>query len=458
LVDVVLHPTVAPDAPPLVPMDRILEIEGGARLHGCVDIGGSKNAALPLLAATLLTADECTLINVPNLSDIHLMVDLLRALGAEVEFDVPKHRVTVQAADITTTAAPPELVARMRASFLVAGPLLARFNETTASTPGGCKLGARPVDVDVRGFRKMGAEIEATEQTIIARTGGLHGARIYMDYPSHTGTENLLMAAALASGVTTIVNAACEPEIVALGNMLNRMGAQISGLGSPMIVAEGVDRLHGVSETILPDRIEAGCYAIGAVITRGEVTLRGVREADMLPLTEKLREAGAEVWQQDTDMLIRCLGATRAVEVQTMPFPGFPTDLQAPFAVLMTQSEGLSRIHERVFDDRLRYTDELVKMGADIRVEKLAANRYGTKADILGPTPLHGACVRALDIRAGAGMVLAGLIASGRTTVSDVHHLDRGYEGLVSKLRQIGAQITEVAIQDSPIRSNGEVS
>lgn len=351
----------------------------------------------------------------------------------------------MRASNITTTSAAPDLVAKMRASFLVAGPLLARFNETTASTPGGCKLGARPVDVDVRGFRKMGAEVEATDHMINAKTIGLHGARIYMDYPSHTGTENLLMAAVLAAGRTAIVNAACEPEIVALGNMLNRMGAQISGLGSPMITIQGVDRLHGVSEMILPDRLEAGCYAIGAVITRGEVTLRGVREADMVPLTEKLREAGAEVWQQDTDMLIRTIEPLRAVEIQTLPFPGFPTDLQAPFAVLMTQSDGVSRIHERVFDDRLRYTDELVKMGADIRVEKFSPTRYGTKADIYGPTKLTGAPVRALDIRAGAGMVLAGLVAEGHTTVSDVHHLDRGYEALVPKLRQIGAQITEVS-------------
>ena len=435
---------------------RVLEIEGGVQLHGEVEIGGAKNAALPLIAATLLTADECTLTNVPDLSDVHTMADLLRALGAEVEFDTKRRRMRIRAANITTTSAPPELVAKMRASFLVAGPLLARFNQTTASTPGGCKLGARPVDVDVRGFRKMGAEIEATEQQISARTTGLHGARIYMDYPSHTGTENLLMAAVLAAGKTTIVNAACEPEIMALGNMLNRMGAQILGLGSPMITVQGVDRLHGVSEMILPDRLEAGCYAIGAVITGGEVTLRGVREPDMLPLTEKLREAGAEVWHQDTDMLVRAVQPLTAVEIQTLPFPGFPTDLQAPFAVLMTQAHGLSRIHERVFDDRLRYTDELVKMGAEIRVEKFSDVRYGPKADIIGPTPLIGAQVRALDIRAGAGMVLAGLVASGRTTVSDVYHLDRGYEGLVPKLRQIGAQITESAVTERDSSQSGQ--
>jgi UDP-N-acetylglucosamine 1-carboxyvinyltransferase len=333
----------------------------------------------------------------------------------------------------------------MRASFLVAGPLLGRFGEVVASTPGGCQLGARPVDVDVRGFRKMGAEVEASENTIAARALGLRGARIYMDYPSHTGTENLLMAAVLADGKTTIVNASCEPEIIALGMMLVRMGARISGLGSPTIVVEGVDRMHGVSETILPDRLEAGCYAIGAVITGGEVRLRRVREADMLPLSEKLREAGAEVWHHDDNMLVRAVGPLAGLEVQTLPFPGFPTDLQAPFAVLMTQADGISRIHERVFEDRLRYTDQLVAMGAKIHVEKYPGDKYGTKAEILGPTRLKGVPVRALDIRAGAGMVLAGLVADGHTVIHDVHHIDRGYEGLVNKLRGLGARIAENA-------------
>jgi UDP-N-acetylglucosamine 1-carboxyvinyltransferase len=381
---------------------------------------------------------------VPDLSDVRTMTELIRSLGAQIEFDATRHRIRVQAKKITSTSAPPELIGKMRASFLIAGPLLARFGEVSASTPGGCQLGARPVDVDVRGFRKMGAEIEASERTIGAKTVGLRGARIYMDYPSHTGTENLLMAAVLADGRTTIVNASCEPEIIALGNMLNRMGARISGLGSPTIVVEGVDRLHGVSETILPDRLEAGCYAIGAVITGGEVKLLRVREHDMLPLSEKLREAGAEVWHHDDNMLVRSTGRLNGVEIQTLPFPGFPTDLQAPFAVLMTQAKGLSRIHERVFEDRLRYTDQLTAMGARVHVEKYAGDKYGTKADIVGPTKLIGAPVRALDIRAGAGMVLAGLVAEGRTAISDVHHIDRGYEGLVRKLREVGARITEV--------------
>jgi UDP-N-acetylglucosamine 1-carboxyvinyltransferase len=418
-------------------------IEGGVPLRGEVTIGGAKNAALPLLAATLLTKEECVLTNAPDLSDIRTMVALLRSLGAEVEIDKPQRRIWVRAAEITNSVAPAELVAKMRASFLVAGPLLTRIGEFTASTPGGCQLGARPVDVDVRGFRLMGAEVEVSERQISAKANTLRGAGIYMDYPSHTGTENLLMAAVLADGRTTIVNASCEPEIVALGNMLNRMGARISGLGSPTVIVEGVDRLHGVSESILPDRLEAGTYAIAAAITGGEVTLDRVREADMLPVRAKLEEAGAEVWSRGDSLLVRSGRTLRSVEIQTLPFPGFPTDVQAAFAVLMTQAHGVSTLKERVFEDRLRYTDQLVAMGANIKVEKYAPDKYGTKAEICGPTRLRGTHVKALDIRAGAGMVLAGLVADGLTAIADVHHIDRGYEGMVDKLRDLGARIAE---------------
>jgi UDP-N-acetylglucosamine 1-carboxyvinyltransferase len=436
--------------------ERVARIRGGAPLRGSVAIGGSKNAALPSLAATLLTEDECVLTNVPDLADIETMLALLRSLGAETEHDRVRKRVRVLAASITSNDAPADLVARMRASFLVAGPLLARCGEMSASAPGGCQLGARPVDVDVRGFRQMGAAIVFDEdgQRIAGRASGLRGASIYMDYPSHTGTENLIMAATLASGRTTIVHAACEPEIVHLGNMLNRMGARISGLGSPIITIDGVDRLHGVSERILPDRLEAGTFAIGAVITGGEVTLNDVREGDMLPLTAKLREAGADIWCDGDRMLVRPGSGLRAVEIQTLPFPGFPTDLQAAFAVLMTRAEGLSKIHERVFEDRLRYTDQLRAMGANIWVGRWlpadeagarapGAIRYGTRAEILGPTLLTGRPVRCLDIRAGAGVILAGLIASGETVVSALHHIDRGYEGLLDKLRSLGADLEE---------------
>lgn len=420
-------------------------IEGGVPLRGEVTIGGAKNAALPLLAATLLTKEECLFTNAPDLSDIRTMVALLRSLGAEVEIDKAQRRIWVRAAEITNTMAPAELVAKMRASFLVTGPLLSRMGGFTASTPGGCQLGSRPVDVDVRGFKLMGAELDASEHQISAKANGLRGVNIYMDYPSHTGTENLLMAAVLADGRTTIVNASCEPEIVALGNMLNRMGARISGLGSPTLIVDGVDRLRGVSESILPDRLEAGTYAIAAVITGGEVTLNRVREADMLPVRAKLEEAGAEVWSRGDSLLVRSGRKLRAVEIQTLPFPGFPTDVQAAFAVLMTQANGVSTLKERVFEDRLRYTDQLVAMGADIRVEKYAPDKYGTKAEISGPTPLRGTQVKALDIRAGAGMVLAGLIADGQTVITDVHHIDRGYEGMVEKLRHLGGRITEAS-------------
>ncbi|MCC7023874.1 MAG: UDP-N-acetylglucosamine 1-carboxyvinyltransferase [Thermomicrobiales bacterium] len=436
--------------------ERVLRIRGGKPLQGAVTIGGAKNAALPALAATLLTGDECILTNVPDLADIETMLTLLRSLGAEAEHDRERKRIRIRAAAITSTGAPADLVARMRASFLVAGPLLARCGEVSASAPGGCQLGARPVDVDVRGFRQMGAEVDFSDEgrEIHARASNLRGTPIYMDYPSHTGTENLLMAATLASGRTTIVHAACEPEIVHLGNMLIRMGARIQGLGSPTIVVDGVDRLHGVSERILPDRLEAGTFAIGAVASGGEVMLEDVREEDMLPLTAKLREAGAEVWSDANRMLIRPGDRLSAVEIQTLPFPGFPTDLQAAFAVLMTQAHGLSKIHERVFDDRLRYTDQLRAMGATIEVPRFVsmnergapipgAVHYGTRAEILGPTPLQGNTVRCLDIRAGAGVVLAGLVASGETVVSALHHLDRGYEGFVDKLRALGADIAE---------------
>ncbi|MCC6703343.1 MAG: UDP-N-acetylglucosamine 1-carboxyvinyltransferase [Thermomicrobiales bacterium] len=422
--------------------ERVFSVLGGAPLRGTVRIGGAKNAALPMLAATLLTADTMVLTNVPELADIYTMIDILRSLGAEVEWDRPAHRVSVKAADITTTAPPPELVNKMRASFLTAGPLLARFGSVDATTPGGCKLGARPVDVDVRGFRQMGADVLFTEQTVSAQANELRGAHIYMDYPSHTGTENLLMAAVLAAGKTRIVNASCEPEIVALGAMLKRMGARIEGLGTPMIMVEGVHHLHGVSEAILPDRLEAGTYAIGAVISGGEVTIENIHSFDMLPLTSKLQDAGADIWVEDNRMLARAGKSLQAVEVQTLPFPGFPTDLQAAFAVLMTQANGRSKLHERIFEDRLRYTEELVKMGASIQVERFG-DRYGQKAEFKGPTPLHGADVRALDIRAGAGVVLAGLIAEGTSTIRDVFHIDRGYDRFVEKLRGLGASIEE---------------
>ncbi|MEZ4520372.1 MAG: UDP-N-acetylglucosamine 1-carboxyvinyltransferase [Thermomicrobiales bacterium] len=415
-----------------------IRVIGGRQLRGSVRVGGAKNATLPIMAAALLTDEPCIIDNVPILADIYVMADLLRHLGASVEIDEDNHRVTIHARDIVNHYAPDELVARMRASFLVSGPVLARTGRIETTPPGGCKLGSRPVDVDVRGFRRMGADIIAQNDGFKITSPKLEGAEIYMDYPSHTGTENLLMAATLARGTTTIVNAASEPEIAAVGNVLREMGARIDGLGTPHIRVDGVERLRGFQATILPDRLEAGTFAIGAVITGGEVVLERVHERDMIPLTSKLREAGAEVWWSENSMLVRAGDRLESLEVQALPFPGFPTDLQAAFAVLLTQAHGTSRVFDRVYNDRLKYVHELAKM--DARFD-LVTNQ---EARFYGPTKLTGADVTALDIRAGACLILAGLIADGSSTISDIHHVRRGYEDIVAKFQSIGAEISYV--------------
>jgi UDP-N-acetylglucosamine 1-carboxyvinyltransferase len=415
--------------------DACIVTLGGTPLNGRITIGGAKNAALPMMAAALLTDEPCVLENVPILEDIIVMVELLRYLGADVELDTKQHRVRIQATSITQRSAPADLVERMRASFLVSGPVLARTGEMRTSAPGGCKLGSRPVDVDVRGFKRMGASVFVGDGYYDMRVPRLEGVDLYMDYPSHTGTENLLMAATLARGTTTLSNAASEPENSALGYALREMGARVEGLGTPYIKVKGVERLRGYHTSILPDRLEAGTFAIGAVVTNGEVVLDRVNERDMLPLTHKLREAGAEVWWSEGSMMVRGGKTLESVEIQALPFPGFPTDLQAAFAVLLTQAEGTSRIFERVFNDRLRYTTELRKLGAN--VEDVTPQ----EARITGPRRLKGAEVHALDIRSGACLILAGLVADGETTVHDIQHVRRGYEDIVSKFQHLGAKI-----------------
>lgn len=413
----------------------IIVTEGGVPLRGRLRVGGAKNAALPMMAAALLTDEPCVLENLPILEDIHVMVELLRLLGAQVELDTDAHRVRIHAREIVRREAAPELVERMRASFLVSGPILARTGEMKTPAPGGCKLGSRPVDVDVRGFKRMGANVFVGDGFYDMDAPRLQGTDIYMDYPSHTGTENLLMAATLARGTTTIVNAASEPEIYALGSMLREMGARIDGLGTPYLKIHGVERLHGFHTAILPDRLEAGTFAIGAVVTGGEVILDQVNDRDMLPLTHKLREAGAEVWWSEGAMMVRGGRRLESVEIQALPFPGFPTDLQAAFAILLTQADGTSRIFERVFNDRLRYVTELQKMGARVDLANPQEARFH------GPTPLHGADVCALDIRSGACLILAGLVAQGVTRVREIQHVRRGYEDIVGKFASLGATI-----------------
>lgn len=423
-----------PDAPSPDAPTRIVT-HGGVPLRGRVRVGGAKNAALPIMAAALLTDEPCVIENVPILRDIYVMVELLEHLGAEVDFDRPQHRVRIHARDIRRHSAPTELVERMRASFLVSGPVLARTGEMETPAPGGCKLGSRPVDVDVRGFKRMGASVFVGDGYYSMESSRLAGAEIYMDYPSHTGTENLLMAATLARGTTTIVNAASEPEITALGNILKEMGARIDGLGTPHLKVHGVERLRGFHAAVPPDRLEAGTFAIGAVVTGGEVIIDYAIERDMLPLTYKLREACAEVWWSESAMMVRAGGRIDTVEIQALPFPGFPTDLQAAFAVLLTQANGTSRVIERVFNDRLRYVPELQKLGADIEVVSSQEARF------LGPSTLRGADVTALDIRSGACLILAGLAAEGETRVHEIKHIQRGYEDIAAKFKSLGARI-----------------
>ncbi len=427
-----------------------IRIRGGSPLSGEVRIGGSKNLGLPALTAALLTDEPCVFENMPAIEDTRTMLRLLRELGATVspdptgpdffgELERNRKRVHVQASTVVSGDISRYLGQAMRASILLMGPLLARHGQVLTVIAGGDDIGARPIDVTIRGFVAMGADVEEQpDGRKMLTCERLEGKSIFLDYPTHTGTENLLMAAVLASGTTTIVNAACEPEIIAFGTMLNRMGADITGLGTPIVSINGVNRLHGAHERIAPDRLVAGTYAIAAVITQGELMIKGVKGADLLPVTFKLREAGATVLVDDETLFVRGNGNLKPLDIQALPYPGFPTDQQAVMAVLLTQCNGISRLHERVYEDRLRYVEDLRAMGAQISVE------MGVRAEFTGPSRLRGATVAARDIRAGAAVVLAGLIAEGDTIVTGVHHLDRGYEDLVPTLQRVGAQITSV--------------
>jgi UDP-N-acetylglucosamine 1-carboxyvinyltransferase len=411
-------------------------IEGGHRLEGAVRVSGSKNASLHTLAATLLTADDCRLENVPAIGDVRYMLDIMRALGTKVE-RTPTGGLCLNSGHLHSFAAPSELATNLRGSFLVMGPLLARLGEAACSPPGGDIIGLRPLDVHLAGFAALGADVRREGDKFVARASRLKGSRVFMDYPSVLGTQNLMMAATLAQGTTVIVNAAAEPEVASLAEMLNSMGASVSGAGSHTIEIAGVESLHGTSYRVIPDRIEAGTFAIAAAITRGEVEIEEGLASHLDALIWKLRDAGVEVEETETGLRVRRSGPLRGINVQSVPYPGLATDLQAPMAVLLTQAQGVSFIYERVFDNRLLYVGELRKMGAEVVTS-------GTTALISGPTSLVGASVRALDIRAGAGLVLAGLAAQGRTEVADIYHLDRGYEALDQKLRSLGAVIQRV--------------
>jgi len=416
-------------------MDTFI-IEGGRPLKGKIAVEGVKNVILPMMCAALMAGKGKTVIgNVPYLQDIRVLRRLLNELGAVCEFDESDKSVTIDASAVENTVAPYELVKQMRASFLLSGALLGRFGEFHISLPGGCAIGARPVNFHMAGFRRMGATVMEKEGLLSARAPKLTGATICLDYPSHTGTENLMMTAVLADGTTVIENAACEPEIQDFGDFLNAMGARVSGHGTPTIVIEGVKTLNAVSYTPITDRIVAGTYMYAAAITAGEIELEGVRAESLRIVIDKLVDMGAVIDRRENgNIVVKGPKKLTAVDVTTMPHPGFPTDLQPPFMACMAVADGVSFVRETVFENRFIHAAELNRMGANIRVA-------GDKAVIVGVPGLVGAPVMASDLRAGAALVLAGLAAKGTTVVDRVYHIDRGYDHLEKKLASLGAAI-----------------
>ena len=420
-------------------MEKLI-VKGGNRLVGAVKTSGAKNAVLPIIAASILGTTPSHLDEVPMLEDVHTISEVLKCLGLSVECSPEKNVLDIDSTEITSYEAPYELVRTMRASFLVMGPLLARIGKARISMPGGCAIGARPIDIHLKGFEALGVKIEQGHGYIEASAPeGLKGTSIYFDFPSVGATENIMMAASLAEGTTILENAAEEPEIVDLANYLNKMGAKIRGAGTDAIRIEGVEKLHGADYTIIPDRIEAGTYMIAAAMTGGDVIVENVLPEHQKPLIAKLREAGAVV-EEDIDK-VRVIGKNplKAVSIKTLPYPGFPTDMQAQMMAMMVIAEGRSKVTETVFENRFMHVVELNRMGAQISTE-------GRSAVIDGPCKLTGCDVRATDLRAGAAMILAGLVAEGTTRIGDLHHIDRGYENIVAKLKNLGADIERVDV------------
>ena len=420
-------------------MEKLI-VKGGNRLVGAVKTSGAKNAVLPIIAASILGTTPSHLDEVPMLEDVHTISEVLKYLGLSVECSPEKNVLDIDSTEITSYEAPYELVRTMRASFLVMGPLLARIGKARISMPGGCAIGARPIDIHLKGFEALGVKIEQGHGYIEASAPeGLKGTSIYFDFPSVGATENIMMAASLAEGTTILENAAEEPEIVDLANYLNKMGAKIRGAGTDTIRIEGVDKLHGADYTIIPDRIEAGTYMIAAAMTGGDIVVENVLPEHQKPLIAKLREAGAVV-EEDIDK-VRVIGKNplKAVSIKTLPYPGFPTDMQAQMMAMMVIAEGRSKVTETVFENRFMHVVELNRMGAQISTE-------GRSAVIDGPCKLTGCDVRATDLRAGAAMILAGLVAEGTTRIGDLHHIDRGYENIVAKLKNLGADIERVDV------------
>jgi UDP-N-acetylglucosamine 1-carboxyvinyltransferase len=412
-------------------------IKGGVPLHGEVEISGSKNAALPIMAATLLTDEPCIIRSVPDLSDTQFMAQILKSLGAEVKFQ--NGTLTVRAKKIKGYA-DYELVRKMRGSICIAGPLLARLRKARISLPGGCIIGARPINLHLKGFESLGAKIKIEGGYVDATTRKLSGSTMFLGGRAGStvlGTANVMMAASLADGVTVIESAACEPEVVDLANFLNAMGAKISGAGSPTITISGVEKLHGAEHEVIPDRIEAATFAIAAAATNGEVTIKNCRAEHLRAVLDKLNEAGVSVQQRGGNLVVRRGKNLRAADVTTLPYSGFPTDVQAQMMSLLALAPGISIITERIFESRFMHVSELARLGAEIEIE-------GPSAIVKGGKPLSGAPVMASDLRASAALVIAGLAAKGTTQVNRIYHLDRGYEKMDAKLRKLSARIQRV--------------
>jgi UDP-N-acetylglucosamine 1-carboxyvinyltransferase len=420
-------------------VDKII-VQGGRRLQGEVAVSGSKNAALPILISSLLTSETCVYQGIPHLLDINTTLKLLSGLGVEVDKESwarDSGDLTIRADRVKNVEASYDLVKTMRASFLVTGPLLARFGRAHVSTPGGCAIGTRPVNLHVKGLAAMGASIDQVHGYMEVKAEKLHGAKIYLDLPSVGATENLMMAASLAEGTTVIENAAKEPEIEDLAAVLNKMGARIQGAGSDIIRIEGVTSLRGVTHRVIPDRIEAASFVIAGVLTGGDVLVTGARPAHLDAFSIKLKEAGVDLVGGENSIGVKGIGKIKSVDVTTLPYPGFPTDLQAQMMVLMSVADGVSVITETIFENRFMHAQELDRMGADIRLE-------GNRAVVRGVKELSGAPVMATDLRASVSLILAGLVANGTTEVSRVYHLDRGYERIEQKLSKLGAAIARI--------------
>lgn len=416
--------------------EEILVVKENGPLKGEVYISGAKNSALPILAASLLATEEVILDEVPKLKDIEVMVEILRSLNAKVEY-ISETSLRIDSSKVDKYETPFDLMDKMRASFIVMGPLLSRFGHAVTKAPGGCNIGKRPIDLHLKGFEALGAETMMSHEEISSKTkNGLKGDIIYLDFPSVGATENIMMAATMAEGETVIENAAKEPEIVDLASFLSKMGASIIGAGTSNITIKGVEKLRGTRHTIVPDRIEAATYMLAAAITGGDILVKNVLGSHIRPIIAKLIEMGAQVEEiEDEDMIrVKANGKLKSTNIKTLPYPGFPTDAQSQFMALMTVCKGESSVVETVFENRFMHVDELKKMGAAIITE-------GNRAVIVGVDKLHGAEVKATDLRAGAALILAGLVADGETKISDIYHIDRGYSYLIEKFTKLGALI-----------------